>query len=84
MTRQVEGEWPGDPLGRLDRALAFEGWERRFVSPPERLFEHVDLYNSLGYEVRLELVPAESLGGECTACSGAFSHHRVVYTRRSG
>jgi hypothetical protein len=59
-----------------------EGWERRFVSPPNRLFEHVELYNSLGYEVRLEPVPPEELEGECAGCLVALSLYRVVYTRR--
>jgi hypothetical protein len=72
---------PETPTAR-DRALALEGWQRRFVAPPHRLFELVELYNSLGLEVRLEPVLPEEMHGECTGCTLALSLFQIVYTRR--
>jgi hypothetical protein len=73
---------PVRAVAEQESTLEAEGWERRFVSPPNRLFEHVELYNSLGYEVRLEPVPPEELQGDCSGCLVALSLYRVVYTRR--
>jgi hypothetical protein len=62
--------------------LAREGWERRAAVSPERVFEHVLLYNELGYEVRVERAdPAENPGG-CSACIRPESPDRVLYIRR--
>ena len=65
-----------------DAALAREGWVRRFVSPPGRAAEHVELYASLGHEVRLEPVLADELAPECAGCALALGLYRVIYTRR--
>jgi hypothetical protein len=62
--------------------FAHEGWERRFVTAPDRLFEQVALYNSLGYEVRLEPVAPEELRDECSGCLAALTLYHVLYTRK--
>ena len=59
-----------------------DGWERRFVGGPPRLAEAVELYRSLGHEVRLEPVRSEELEGFCRECALALGLFRVVYTRR--
>jgi hypothetical protein len=61
---------------------AQDGWERRATLSAERMFEQVQLYNELGYEVRVERAdPAENPGG-CAACVLPDSPDRVLYIRR--
>jgi hypothetical protein len=83
MTTTTEPAAQPEQLTPRDRALASDGWKRRFVAPPYRLFELVELYNSLGLEVRLEPVLPEEMRGECTGCTLALSLYQIVYTRRS-
>jgi len=66
-----------------DRALAEDGWCRRFVGAPPRLEEVVELYRSLGHEVRLESVIEQDLDHDCAGCTLALSLFRIVYTRRA-
>ncbi len=75
----------GHSRGTVPRAArdpAATGWERRFVGAPPRLREHVELYESLGLEVRLEPVPEGELAPECAGCALALTLFRVIYTRR--
>jgi hypothetical protein len=64
--------------------LQTEGWTRRFTALGRRLNEAVELYNELGYEVRLEPV---NLDEEKTAgaegCKDCFvtMQARTIYTR---
>lgn len=67
---------------RRERMLANDGWERRFVVPPARAAESAELYESLGYEVRLEPLLADELAPECAGCALALGLFRVIYTRR--
>lgn len=69
---------------RTEEELLDEGWTRQFVAAPARLQEAVELYKSLGYEVRLEPLTPEDLGDECQDCHLATALFRVIYTRRSG
>ncbi len=62
--------------------LARAGWTRRFIAGPPRLEEAVELYETLGYEVRLEPVSSEELREECEGCALAPALFRVIYTRR--
>lgn len=57
-------------------------WERRFVVAPPRLQEVVELYQSLGLEVRVEAVEAHDLPEACDDCRAALAFFRVVYTRK--
>ena len=65
----------------LERLKA-EGWTRRTVAAEPRLSEMVELYEDLGFEIRLETFDAEE---EDTGCGVCFSEDRerfkVVYTR---
>lgn len=72
---------PAIPLGG-QLALEAEGWVRRFTAAPARAQEAREMYESLGHEVRLELVPAEELRDECSGCAVALSLYRIIYTRR--
>lgn len=61
-----------------------EGWTRQFVAAEPRLSEAVELYRSLGLEVRLEQISPESLEGDCAVCmEAAPDQFRVIYTRPS-
>jgi hypothetical protein len=68
---------PAEPLRPED-----EGWTRRFVGGPPRLAEQLELYRSLGMEVRTEAVPPEELAEACRGCALALQLFRIVYTRR--
>lgn len=62
--------------------LEESGWTRRYVGAPPQLDDQVELYESLGLEVRLEPVEPADLADLCAGCSLATSLFRVVYTRR--
>jgi len=75
------GEALSPVRARRDTELAADGWQRRFVGSPPKLFEHVELYESLGQEVLLDpMLPAE-LASECAGCGLALAVFKVVYTR---
>ena len=75
--RLPEFERPPNPK------LAAEGWERRFMADRERLKEYVELYSSLGYEVRTEIVAPEEIGDECTDCRLLICRQFLtLYTRK--
>jgi hypothetical protein len=75
--RLPEFERPADPK------LVVEGWQRRFMADSQRLTEYVELYTSLGYEVRTEVVQPEEIGPECTDCRLIVCRLFVtLYTRK--
>ena len=75
--RYPDSERPGDP------ALVREGWQRRFMADGGRLKEYVDLYQTLGFEVRTEPVTQAELAEECGDCRLLICRLFVtVYTRR--
>ena len=67
--------------------MAQEGWKRRMVVSEPRLSEVVQMYEQLGFEVRLEPVDPDDpqwAEDECTICleDPQFAETiRVVYTR---
>lgn len=58
-----------------------DGWTRRFVAAAPRLEEVVELYESMGYEVRLEPAAARGDGPGCVPCEPGFAESKIVYTR---
>ncbi len=65
---------------------ASEGWTRRFTALGPRLKEAVELYLSLGYEVRLGPAdPGEDQIRISDGCEGCFvvTLARAVYTRQA-
>lgn len=65
-----------------EQDLEAQGWVRRFAAAEPRLSEVVDLYKSLGFEVRLEPVVLESLEGECRECLvGWGERYKTVWTK---
>lgn len=64
--------------------LEAEGWERRTTACEPRLSELVELYESLGFEVRVEEVEAEE-GEECRDCFRLEpGRYKIVFTRSPG
>lgn len=77
--------WIGlQPRTKSEAELAAEGWTRRFVGGPPRLQEMVELYQSLGYEVRLEPQEVGEFRDECEGCTLALLLFRVIYTKPGG
>ena len=68
-----------------DRRVELEelGWMRRFVADEPRLSEAVRLYESLGYEVRLEPVALDETHKECKTClvRQDCDRYRTIYIR---
>ena len=61
--------------------LLASGWQRAFIADEPRLSEAVAAYEELGFEVRLEPVPADD--SECTHCMTRDpERYRLIYTRR--
>ncbi len=67
-----------------DPELIADGWVRRFMANPERAKEAVELYESMGFEVKVkELTPAD-FGPNCTECGNSLCETYVlIYTRKS-
>lgn len=67
----------------LGRELEAQGWTRQFTIEAERVDEYVELYESMGNEVRVELVTPELMAAEeCATCLLAASDaYRIIYTR---
>ncbi len=68
-------------MSQKEEELLAQGWVRRFVEAPPRLKEVVELYKSLGYEVRLEADVSPRTAERCRGCLLAFGLFRVIYTR---
>jgi len=51
-----------------DAELERQGWIRRFLTDEPRLSEAVELYKSLGYEVRMEPAVFDETSEECKKC----------------
>jgi hypothetical protein len=82
-------EEPTPRLPELDRPadpnLVAQGWQRRFMADSNRLTEYLELYSSLGFEVRTEAVQTEEIGPECGDCRLVICRQFVtLYTRRLG
>lgn len=77
----------GEEIGRTavhgDPELIARGWVRRHLVDLERAREAVELYTSIGYEVKVKnLTPAE-LQSTCLPCApGLCRSCVVIYTRK--
>ena len=52
----------------MSKELEKEGWLKRTTIGEPRLSEIVELYKSLGYEVRIEPVTLEDMDNDCRRC----------------
>jgi hypothetical protein len=63
-----------------EQELIDQGWTKRFIYDEPRLSEAVELYESMGFEVRLEPIDMDS--EDCTECMRAEpDKYKVIYTR---
>lgn len=70
--------------GERETALIREGWTRRFASAPPRLDEMVELYRSIGLEVRLEPIESDEPADECRGCAVTLGRSKTIWTRPAG
>ena len=69
--------------GLRQKELEKEGWVKQTTIGEPRLSEIVELYKSLGYEVRLEPVELDELDEECRRCyEGEVDEVKTVYVRK--
>jgi len=69
--------------GLREKKLEEEGWAKQTTIGEPRLSEIVELYKSLGYEVRLEPVMLDELDEECRRCYELQRDKvRTVYVRK--
>ncbi|MDH5419852.1 MAG: hypothetical protein OEY39_04780 [Candidatus Bathyarchaeota archaeon] len=69
--------------GLREKELAEEGWVKQTTIGEPRLGEIVELYKSLGYEVRLEPVRLDELDEECRRCyESEIDEVKTVYVRK--
>jgi hypothetical protein len=68
---------------RDDPELIAEGWVRRFMADPTRAKEAVELYQSMGFEVKVKELTPSDFGPKCTDCgSNLCQSYVLVYTRK--
>ena len=67
----------------IDRPSRGKDWERGFTVEENRVAEYVELYESIGYEVRVEpATPDEQ--EECQTCYKAdFDNLRTIFIKRT-
>jgi len=69
--------------GLKAKELGKAGWVKQTTIGEPRLSEIVELYKSLGYEVRLEPVRLDELDEECRRCyEGEIDEVKTVYVRK--
>jgi hypothetical protein len=81
----ANGEGGLDPLPfPADPKLAAEGWTRRHLADAARAQESIDLYTSMGYEVKVRKLTPADFGPQCAHCASAMCHACVlIYTRKT-
>jgi len=68
---------------KLSAKVEKEGWIKQTTIGEPRLSEIVELYESLGYEVRVEPPTLDELDKECRRCYGnEVDELKTVYTRK--
>ncbi len=69
--------------GLREKELEKEGWVKQTTIGEPRLSEIVELYKSLGYEVRFEPVKLDELDEECRRCyESEIDEVKTVYVRK--
>ncbi len=67
----------------IDLPSRGKDWERGFTIEENRVKEYVELYESIGYEVRVEPATPEEIN-DCQVCFKAdFDNLRTIYIKRS-
>lgn len=67
-----------------EEELKRQGWVRQFVTDEPRLSEAVELYKTLGYEVRLEEATFEEVNQICKNCLEAdCERYKIIYIKKA-
>jgi hypothetical protein len=77
---------------KKEEELIAAGWEKRFVACEPRLSEMVEIYEEIGFEVRLEPLPskeeADAEACETSGCTVCFDidreRYKIIFTRPVG
>ena len=65
-----------------EEQLAKEGWIKKFTCDADRVDEFVEMYESIGFEVRVESVSPDDPALTCQACFvGNREGYKTIYTR---
>lgn len=60
-----------------------QGWVRRFMAAPNRAREAEELYESMGFEVKIVELTPEDFGPHCAECGSSLCQSYVlIYTRK--
>jgi hypothetical protein len=66
-----------------DPELVAAGWERRFLAAADRVEEAVELYRSLGLEIKAEPLGPSDFGPDCQDCASEVCRsYLLIYTRK--
>lgn len=66
-----------------EEELKKNGWIKMFTAKEPRLSECVELYESMGLEVRLEPLRLDELDEECKTCYGEdLDDYKTIYTKK--
>jgi len=66
-----------------DPELVAQGWQPRFIGDARQTKEATELYQELGFEVRVEPVPVEEMGDDCSDCQVLILlQFKTIYTRK--
>tara|TARA_B100000315_G_C14503119_1_gene553267 strand:+ start:560 stop:811 length:252 start_codon:yes stop_codon:yes gene_type:complete len=55
-------------INQADNTLKHNGWVKKFDADEPRLSEMVELYESIGFEVKLEPVNTQTSKEQCNVC----------------
>ncbi len=67
----------------IDLPSRGKDWERGFTIEENRVSEYLELYESIGYEVRVEPATPDEIN-DCQVCFKAdFNNLRTIYIRRT-
>ncbi len=80
----ILGQAPSSTGVKPDPALLEAGWVRRNLATPAQVDEVVELYSSLGFEVKVQQLGPTDFDSGCTSCAlSACTSYVLVYTRRT-
>ncbi len=66
-----------------DAKLLAEGWECRFMTDATRAQETIELYDSMGFEVKTQKPSPKDFGPDCGDCGKtACRDYLMIYTRK--
>lgn len=73
-----------DELGILtDPKLIEEGWVRRHLADPDRAREAIELYRSMGFQVKAKPLSTRDFGARCQLCAETVcGSYVMIYTRK--